>query len=228
MKKIIRANERYLSDYGTIKSHFLFSFADYHDPSNHHWWDLRVFNDDFVWVGAWFPMHPHKNFEIMTIMLRGTLTHADSLGNKETIRAGEVQVTNTGSWISHSEFNEGDENVYLYQLWFSPKKPTITPTYYTAKFHPAEMENTLLTLASGIENSPYKLISDVSVKRWIFRSGETIEIDAQNHIFIYVTSWSIRIDTDVVWERDQFRSMKEGILKIMFLERSEIIVIESR
>lgn len=69
MYTIIPASNRYLSDYGSIKSHFLFSFSDYYDPNNMFWGDIRVFNDDFVASGAGFPTHPHKNFEIMTIML---------------------------------------------------------------------------------------------------------------------------------------------------------------
>lgn len=227
MKKIIRSSERYLSDYGDIKSHFLFSFASYQDPNNMNWWDIRVFNDDFVWAGSWFPMHPHKHFEIMTIMLRGTLTHQDSLWNKETIREGQVQVTNTGRGISHSEFNEGKEDVLLYQIWFSPKKPIEEPSYYTAKFDINEFKDTLLTLASWIEPTENKLISEVSVKRWIFGKEKKIEIAAIHSVLLYVTSGSLSVNWEILWEKDQLRASQEGILEIIFLEKSEILVIES-
>lgn len=232
MKKIIRSHERYLSDMGKIKSHFLFSFADYYDPSNMSWWALRVFNDDFVAWETWFPTHPHKHFEIMTIMLSGTITHRDSLGNTEKIHAGEVQITNTGSGISHSEINEEKEWVELFQLWFSPLETIPVPNYYTSKIDESFFENTLFTLASGIEKETNNtLISPVSVKRWEFDKWEEFTYktpEEVKYILLYIISWKVKTEGYSLDSRDQLRVCNEKEISLVFLEKSQIIVIESK
>ena len=110
-------------------------------------------------------MHPHRHFEIVTIMLSGIITHQDSLGNKEKIHPYEIQVTNTGSGISHSEFNEDAEDILLYQIWFSPKKEVMEPIYYTAKYTLEDIENSLYTLVSGLTPHSNRLVSDATIQR---------------------------------------------------------------
>lgn len=227
MKKIIKASQRYFSNHRTIQSHFLFSFADYYDPENMNFWDIRVFNDDFIATGAGFPMHPHKHFEILTYMHQGTITHKDSLWNIEKIRTKQIQVTNTGRGIEHSEFNEDDEGIYLYQLWFSPKKLVSNPSYFTADFSWVNFENTLITLASGIEENKNMLISEVSIKTWVFDVGQTTKISLSPYVLLYVTSWKVEIEGEILSEKDQLRIQGEKDIELHFLEKSEIFIVES-
>ena len=232
MKKIIRAKERYFADMWKIKSYFLFSFADYYDPNNMNWWALRVFNDDFIAWETWFPTHPHKHFEIITIMLSGTITHRDSLGNSEKIHAWEIQVTNTGSGITHSEFNEEKEDIKLFQIWFSPLETVPVPNYYTTKIDESLFKNTLFILASGIEKEKTNsLISPVSVKRWNFDTWKVFiyKINEEiKYILLYVISWSVNIGEDTLQKKDQLRIYDEKEILLEFLEESQIIVIESK
>ncbi len=74
-----------------LQSWHSFSFADYYDPEMMGFGPLRVINEDIVAAGAGFPMHPHKNMEIITLMLKGALEHKDSMGNGTTIRPLDVQ-----------------------------------------------------------------------------------------------------------------------------------------
>lgn len=120
MKRTIRAPERHYNDHGWLKTFWLFSFSDYYDPENINFGSLRVFNDDVVEAGGGFPTHPHSEMEIVSIVLDGQLTHADSMGNKGVIRPCEVQRMSAGTGLTHSEFNDGDTPTHFYQIWLHP------------------------------------------------------------------------------------------------------------
>ena len=91
MIRIVNKSKRHYNDFGWLKTYWLFSFSNYFDPDNIQFGALRVFNDDVVQPGTGFPTHPHEEMEIVTIVLDGEMTHADSMGNKTVIRAGDVQ-----------------------------------------------------------------------------------------------------------------------------------------
>ncbi len=226
MFQIIPSNKRFFSDMWDMNSYFLFNFSHYYDPQNESFWNLRVFNDDFLKAESWFPMHPHKYYEIMTIMLEWTVTHKDSLWNHIKVSKNEIQVTNTSTWILHSEFNEENEDLKLYQVWFSPPEMNIKPIYYTASFSEKDFENTFFTLASGIQENKNKLFSKVSVKRGIFEVWQKITIDFEKYVFLYLTTWKIKVNGKILDKKDQLRAFWEH-LEIEFLEKSDVIVIES-
>lgn len=227
MLQIIPAEKRFFSDMWDMSSHFLFNFAHYYDPYNEAFWNLRVFNDDFLSAESGFPMHPHKYYEIMTIVLEGTITHKDSLWNYQKIHKNEIQVTDTSTGIMHSEFNEEKTDLKLYQVWFSPPQMSPKPIYYTAKFEQKDFENNLFTLASWITKNKNILSSHLSVKRGIFEKGKSLEIDFPKYVFLYLTSGKIKINGKNILEKKyQLRSFWEK-LDIQFLEKSEILVIES-
>jgi redox-sensitive bicupin YhaK (pirin superfamily) len=106
-----------------------FSFSDYYDPQNLSFGPLRVFNDDRIDGESGFPMHPHRDMEIVTLVQGGVLTHYDSVGNSGQIRPGDVQKMSAGTGIQHSEWNYGEEPVRLQQVWFLPGRKGITPSY---------------------------------------------------------------------------------------------------
>lgn len=227
MYQIIPKEKRVFSDMWEMNSYFLFSFAHYRDPNNESFWNIRVFNDDFLWPKSGFPFHPHQYYEIMTIVLEWTISHKDSLGNQEKIGKNEVQITDTASGILHSEFNETSENLKLYQIWFSPEIPSPTPKYSTFWYTKQDLKNTLLTLASWLEEHSHTLTSKISVKRGIFDEGETLEIDSPNKIFLYVTSGEISLNGDgTLPEKYQLRSQWEK-LHIRFTKQTDFILIES-
>ncbi len=66
-----------------------------------------------------FPWHPHRGIETITYMLKGSVEHGDSLGNRGVISAGDVQWMTAGSGIIHQEMPKGgpDGKMYGFQLW---------------------------------------------------------------------------------------------------------------
>ncbi len=66
-----------------------------------------------------FPWHPHRGIETITYVLAGTVNHGDSLGNRGTLGAGDVQWMTAGSGILHQEMPKGDVQgkMHGFQLW---------------------------------------------------------------------------------------------------------------
>lgn len=137
-----KSDTRGHSNHGWLDSHHTFSFANYYNPERMHFGNLRVLNDDVVAPGMGFGKHPHDNMEIISIPLKGSLSHEDSMGIKETIKENEVQVMSAGTGIFHSEFNNSkNESVNFLQLWIIPEKKNIKPTYNQHAFDINEAQN---------------------------------------------------------------------------------------
>lgn len=130
-KNIIhKAADRGHANHGWLDAHHTFSFAGYYNPDAVQFGVLRVLNDDVVAGGMGFGTHPHDNMEIITIPLKGALAHKDSMGNTETINAGDIQVMSAGTGVRHSEFNPNEqEPVNLLQIWLFPNKQNVQPRY---------------------------------------------------------------------------------------------------
>lgn len=118
-----------------LDSYHTFSFGDYYDPRYTGFADLRVINDDRVQPGKGFETHSHRDMEIVTVVLDGTLAHKDSLGNGSLIAVGDVQRMSAGSGIRHSEFNPSEtEAVHFLQIWILPERSGLAPEYEQKTF----------------------------------------------------------------------------------------------
>lgn len=129
-----RADERFHSKLDWLDSRHSFSFAGHHHPDWMGFGPLRVINDDTIAAGAGFGMHPHRNMEIVTVMVSGELCHQDSMGHQQRLRAGEVQRMSTGRGLVHSERNGGPAACRLLQIWIEPTEPGGEPAYEQKPF----------------------------------------------------------------------------------------------
>ena len=113
-----------------LDSYHSFSFGEFYDPERMGVSVLRVINDDVVNGGGGFGAHPHRDMEIITYMVSGTIEHRDSLGNIKRIEPGEVQRMSAGTGITHSEYNaSGEEPLRLLQIWIKPAQQNLPPSY---------------------------------------------------------------------------------------------------
>jgi redox-sensitive bicupin YhaK (pirin superfamily) len=230
MVNLIKAADRHISSHDWLKSYFLFSFADYYDPSNMQFGPLRVFNDDYIAPKSGFPLHPHSEMEIITIVLKGAITHEDSLGNKKEIAAGEVQRMTAGTGITHSERNDGEDELHLYQLWLLPNRKGLQPSYEQKNIGFLDTKNELVPLATG-----QKVLEDViylNSNSTIYYANlqEDKEIDFKTFdirkTLIYVMEGQMFVNGVEAMTGDQIRLEKLDMVKINAAKNSTFILID--
>lgn len=160
MIKIYPSHTRYLADHGWLQSRFSFSFAEYYDPTNVRFGPMRVLNDDIVQPGTGFGPHPHREMEIVSIVLEGQLQHEDSTGQRAITTFGGVQRMSAGTGVIHSEMNPSEtEPVNFLQLWFEPDTKGLEPSYQQTWYDPEKMKNRLLPIVT--KNPPSEEIAHI-------------------------------------------------------------------
>jgi redox-sensitive bicupin YhaK (pirin superfamily) len=165
MNKILRSNERGLTDLGWLKSYHSFSFGEYYDPENKGFRSLRVINDDYIEAGSGFDFHPHHDMEILTMVLSGAVTHIDNMGNSEIIRAGEFQLMSAGTGVLHSEHNFENEELRLLQIWIKPREKGLKPSYQQTSLEQLSFDdNGFRMIASGFTGSSSGFTDDSCLK----------------------------------------------------------------
>ena len=150
MLDITRADERYNLKTDWLNARWHFSFDRYHDPNRMGFGPLRVFNHDVVEPAKGFPLHPHRDMEIVTYVIDGEVAHRDSTGGEGVIRSGEVQRMSAGRGVHHSEFNNSpDQPVELLQMWVFPTERGVVPSYEQKRFTQTDRTGKLLPIVSS-------------------------------------------------------------------------------
>jgi redox-sensitive bicupin YhaK (pirin superfamily) len=177
MLSIRSAQDRGHAQQAWLDSYHSFSFADYYDPKFNSFRDLRVLNEDRIAPAKGFAPHPHRDMEILTYVLEGSLEHRDSLGNGGVLTAGEVQHISAGRGISHSEFNHSEtELLHLLQIWLLPNKNGVDPDYAQKRYRIAE-EPDRLHLAASPDGREGSLTMKSDAQMYIARLNPKAAID---------------------------------------------------
>lgn len=165
-----------------LESRFHFSFADYYNPRNLNFGKLRVLNDDLVKGHSGFGRHPHRDAEIFSYIVQGELTHADSLGNKESLGRGCLQYLSAGTGITHAEMNDGGQTCRFLQVWITPDKSGHTPQYGSTKFELKDRHNVLLHVLGGTGEVPQW--QDIACKAGDGGYSNTIRLHQDTNVFV--------------------------------------------
>ena len=176
MMTIRRSEDRGQTKTGWLQSRHSFSFGDYYDPANEDFGPLRVINEDWIAGGAGFPPHPHRDMEIVTYILGGSIAHKDSTGGGGTIRPGEIQRMSAGTGIVHAEFNASpDQTCHLLQIWIVPSQRNLTPGYEQKAIDAAAVTNHFARIAGpDPQESEVRLVQDAEI--WAARLDTGVEV----------------------------------------------------
>lgn len=230
MIQIRKSDERGHANHGWLDTRFTFSFADYDDPRHVHFRTLRVMNDDRVAGGGGFPMHPHRDMEIVTYVLEGALEHRDSMGNGSVIKPGDIQYMSAGTGVTHSEFNASETDpVHLYQIWMFPEKQGLKPTYGQKNFGEAEKRGKLRLLVSpdGRDGS-VKIRQNNDLFATVLGRGETVKHDLKpdRHAYVQVARGSVTLNGRKLDEGDGAAISDEKTVELTGAEDAEVLLFD--
>ena len=180
-----------------LNSYHTFSFSNYYDPDHMGFRDLRVINEDRVQPGGGFPTHPHRDMEILSLVLSGELKHEDSGGNSEIIPAGRVQLISAGTGVQHSEYNPSrDEEVHFLQIWIFPEREGLDPGYQFARFDLWGTPDQLVPLANPEgSDGAVRIHQDASIDYLTLSRGGRLETDLgkNRHAWVQVTRGAVDV-----------------------------------
>lgn len=219
-------------DHGWLKACHHFSFANYYDPARMGFGVLRVWNDDWIKAGTGFGTHPHRDMEIITYVRQGAVSHEDSLGNKGRTEAGQVQVMSAGTGIKHSEFNQGDEDLTLFQIWIEPNEMNHAPRWDTRTFDRSQASGGFQTLVSGrrgIEHADALYINqDAALMAAILDAGETVTVDLEpgRKAYLVPARGQVEVNGHVVPERGSVEIEHEEHLSIKAKDGAEVVLLD--
>lgn len=227
---IHRADERGISELGWLSSRFSFSFAEYHNRDRMGFGVLRVINDDRIQAGMGFGMHQHRDMEIVTLVIKGSLEHRDSEENHGIIHAGEIQYMSAGTGIYHSEHATDAEDTELFQIWIYPNMHGYSPRYEQRDFRSLLTERGWHTLVSGdgrdhsiqIRQNAQILISSLDASEKI----ETPNVEKDRGILLLVIEGQITIDAIELSRRDELQITQEGTYTIEALQNSQVLLFD--
>ena len=203
-----KADQRGHADRGWLSSYHTFSFADYYDPAHMGFHTLRVLNDDRVAPGKGFGAHGHRDMEILTYVLEGSLIHRDSMGQKLTFGPNTIQAMSAGTGVVHSEFNASEsEPVHFLQIWIEPAVVDTEPSYQQIEFAAREKQGRLRLLVGPKDaaSEPAAVIhQDARVYVAELRSGEKLqrELKPERHAWVQMARGNVCLNGQMLREGD--------------------------
>lgn len=207
---IRRARDRAKTTIAWLDSKHSFSFGSHYEPENTHHGLLLVNNDDRVAPGTGFDTHPHRDMEIVTWVLSGSLVHQDSAGHSGVVYPGLAQRMSAGRGILHSEKNAspaltgerfrpghglrevpGQVPVHVVQMWVVPDESGITPGYQQVDVEDELLRGDLMTIASGMpKHSDAAAITisnrDAALHGARLQPGQSVELPEAPYLHLFV------------------------------------------
>ncbi|ELV8625413.1 pirin family protein [Vibrio cidicii] len=215
MISVRQAQERGRANFGWLDSKHTFSFGSYYDPQHMGFSALRVINDDKVIPGAGFETHGHRDMEIISYVLSGTIAHKDSEGNVQTLPAGEFQLMSAGKGIYHSEFNASKaDDLRFLQIWIEPNSLGGQPGYQQKDFG-REPGLTPIATPDGREGTLH-IKQDATLSQLILASGESLnlEVQAKRKVYVHLVSGTLSLDSTTLQPGDGAKVVDQTVLEL--------------
>lgn len=230
MKVLRKGGERGYAHHGWLESWHSFSFADYRDPAHVQFGPLRVINEDIVQPGTGFGTHGHRDMEILTYVLSGTLRHQDSTGSSGDIRYGEVQVMSAGTGVQHSEVNPSpSEAVHLLQIWIMPDKQNLTPAYQQKEFPlDAKLARWCLLASPDAAQGSLLIHQDARVFAARLNGAEKLDypIAANRKIYLHVARGGLQVNGYELAAGDALMYEDEEKVELSAAKEAEVLLFD--
>ena len=230
MLMVRKSQERGFADHGWLKSFHSFSFAGYYDPTHMGWGNLRVINEDWIAAGKGFGTHGHRDMEIVTYVLQGSLAHKDSMGNVKAIPPGDVQRMSAGTGVQHSEFNHAEgETTHFFQIWIEPGQKGIPPGYEQKTFSTAEKQGALRLLASpDAAEGSVQIHADARLYSGLFEAGQSaaLELSSERKAYVHLMRGKLNVNGQALAAGDAVLLEGETRIALTQGEGAEVLVFD--
>jgi len=230
MLTVRKSKERGYADHGWLKSFHSFSFAGYYHPQHMGWGNLRVINEDWIAAGKGFGTHGHRDMEIITYVLSGSLAHQDSMGNIKAIPPGDVQRMSAGTGVQHSEFNHApNDTTHLLQIWIEPNVMSIKPSYEQKTFADAEKLGNLRLLASNDGARGSVIIhADARLYAGLFDGDQTAQLtlDPNRKAYVHLVRGELSVNGSQLATGDAALLEDERLIQLSDGKSAEVLVFD--
>jgi quercetin 2,3-dioxygenase len=181
-----------------------FNFHDYQE-GRPGFGRIRVFGDEsFNHHGCSYNMHPHHNFIICAFVLEGELTHLNTLGDIDTLRAGDFYAFSAGSGGLHEELNMRPEPMKAIYLWLLPDQLLLPPSFRRGHFDAAAGMNRV-TMLIGPDDGALSIPQDARVSRLVSdAAGQYVykPRSREHGVYVFVLEGELRCDGTLLGRRD--------------------------
>lgn len=230
MLQLRAKNDRGETKLRWLKSRHTFSFADYYDPAQMGFGDLRVINDDIIAPKEGFASHRHQNMELLTFVISGSLEHKDNLGNRVVLQAHDVQRITAGTGVIHSEMNPSlTRPAHILQVWVIPNRKNLLPDYEKRTFSKPNVLNKIRLVASnGGKSDSIHINQNINVYQTILDEGRNVLFNLSNGrlVWVQIAAGSAEVNSLYLKAGDGLSVSDEmGIAEIKGLEKNTNILI---
>jgi quercetin 2,3-dioxygenase len=225
-----KSQERGYADHGWLKSYHSFSFAGYYEPAHMGFANLRVINEDRIAPGTGFGTHGHRDMEIISYVLSGSIGHKDNVGNAASIPPGDVQRMSAGTGIQHSEYNHApSEETHFLQIWIEPNVTGIPPGYEQKTFTAATKRGKLKLVASpnGMDGS-VTIHADAALYAGLFSAGESASLALANghKSYVHLVRGELKVNGHLLKTGDAAKLVNESAVHITDAVDAEVLVFD--
>jgi len=224
------ATERGHANHGWLDSHHSFSFADYYDPDQMGFGPLRVINEDRVEPGKGFGTHGHRDMEILSYVLEGSLSHRDNMGNGSVIVPGDVQRMSAGRGVLHSEYNpSATARVHFLQIWIEPNQRGIPASYEQAHVTAEAKRGKFALLAAPAgEGGAVLLHQDARVYAALVDGVETVShaLASGRRAYVHVARGAVEVNGRALGPGDAVRLEDEVAVTLAHGHDAEVLLFD--
>jgi len=218
------------ADFGWLKAHHHFAVSPDGNQAHAPLGPLIVWNDDEIAPGKGFGAHSHRDMEIITYVRQGAVTHEDSVGSIGVTEAGDVQVMSTGTGITHSERNDGDMPLKIFQIWLQPRTRGTAPHWGQRRFPVADRSGRLVILASGLGDAgALPIDADARVFGASLLAGQAVDyaLAPGRQAYLAPSRGRLRVNGVVVATGDGIAARAEPMLRLIADEDVDFILVDA-